>query len=154
MCCIIESSTLVSFIVKTLEIGAWLKSTRVLNVQNCACHLSGGICREAVHWNRVGRETVHEGIRTKYLSALFIFNAWRIEWTNNHQPSHAIISASFDMCVDGCPPVHPKYVLHRCKRLNYHLPITVSYWNWKRARPRTLATHTHTHTHTPNAPPE
>lgn len=140
------ASTLVSFIVQSLEIGAWLKSTCVLNVQNCVCHLMDGISRGCAHWKRDGGE--HEGIRTKYLSAPFIFNVWRIEWANNHQPSHAIIFTYLYVkwVRRWMPTRSPEICLAQMQTLK--LPFT--HYRFLLKMEACASSHTHTHANTPH----
>lgn len=123
----------------TLEIGAWLKSTCVLNVQNCACHLSDGIPRFFIGIGE--RKRVDKAyVQNIYRSLSYLMHEESNEPTITNHSTLLSLRMCVRVCVDGCPPVRPKYVLHRCKRLNYHLPITISYWKWKRV-------HAHTHTY-------
>lgn len=124
-CCISASSTLVLFIVTTLEIGARLKSTCVLNVQNCAC-VTCKIVRgytEIVYWSQ--RVCVTAYVQNIYRPVSYLIHEESNEPTiTNHTTP---LSLSLCVCVDGFLPVYSKYVLHRCKRLNCHLPISISY---------------------------
>lgn len=112
--CYVGWSALVSFIVKSLEIGAWLKSTCVLNAENCACHLSDGIYREAMHLESWGE-------RDRAMKA-YAQNIYRLFSYLMHEESSAI--PCYYLC--GCvrmPNRSPEICLAQMQTLKLPLPI-------------------------------